>query len=615
MPPNKPQSNFSKKPVRRVRLLKIVPRKSRSLFEEYFYRFLAMICVAVMVLGKAGGLSGYDAVVTGLWVGAILWFASQVRRYRKEQTGATQQSKQAVEAPSQMMKKRLIECVPNFSEGRDAAKVDAIVAAMSSVPGVYVLDREMDADHNRSVVTLAGEPDAVAEAALLGTGKAMELIDLTKHSGAHPRVGATDVLPFIPIEGVTIEDCVALARRVGNEIWKRYRIPVFFYEAAATRPDRVNLENVRRGQFEGLREELKKNLERQPDVGEPKVHPTAGVTVVGARKFLIAYNVNRNTSDVGIANKIAKAIRFSSGGLRYVKSMGVELKARNLAQVSINLTDFEQTPMHRVYEMVKREAERYGAVPVGSEIVGLIPKKAIEMAADFFLQLENFSPAQVLENRLADALSGAPLAVAKDGKLAGLARPFLEAVASPAATPGGGSVSAFAGALAAALGQMVAGLSRKKKSQAMHVDKLSAALDELRKIADELAEAIDRDAASYDAVMAAFKLSQETAQETQQREEGIQKTTKGAAEVPLHVAERTVELFERLGQLDAIVAASMRSDLQVARLMAEAGARGALANVEINLDGLKDAAYVASMRTKITTLRERLGDAARATRA
>src|SRR6266446_1212561 len=378
--------------------------------------------------------------------------------------------------------KRLIECVPNFSEGRDAAKVDAIVAAMSSVPGVYVLDREMDADHNRSVVTLAGEPDAVAEAALLGTGKAVELIDLTKHKGAHPRVGATDVLPFIPIEGVAIEDCVALARRVGNEIWKRYRIPVFFYEAAATRPDRINLENVRRGQFEGLREELRKNLERQPDVGEPKVHPTAGVTVVGARKFLIAYNVNLNTSDVGIANKIAKAIRFSSGGLRYVKSMGVELKARNLAQVSINLTDFEQTPMHRVYEMVKREAARYGAIPVGSEIVGLIPKKAIEMAADYFLQVENFSPAQVFENRLQAVLSGAPLAdTGKEDKLARLAEPFLEAVAAPSATPGGGSVSALAGALAASLGQMVAGLSRKKKSHAAYVNELSEALDQLRR--------------------------------------------------------------------------------------------------------------------------------------
>ena len=508
--------------------------------------------------------------------------------------------------------KRLIECVPNFSEGRDAAKVDAIVAAMSSVPGVYVLDREMDADHNRSVITLAGEPDAVAEAALLGTGKAMELIDLTKHTGAHPRVGATDVVPFIPIDGVTIEDCVVLARRVGNEIWGRYRIPVFFYEAAATRPDRVNLENVRRGQFEGLREELKKNHDRQPDVGEPKLHPTAGVTVVGARKFLIAYNVNLNTSDIGVANKIAKAIRFSSGGLRYVKSMGVELKARNLAQVSINLTDFEQTPMHRVYEMVKREAERYGVMPVGSEIVGLVPKKAIEMTADFFLQLENFSPAQVFENKLAATLSGAPLQAAKPGKLAGLARPFLDTVAAPTATPGGGSVSAFAGALAAALGQMVTALSRKKKSQAGFADQLSAALDEMRKTTEELAEAIDRDAASYDAVIAAFRLPQGDAQEIRQREEAIQKATKAAAEVPLQVAERTVALFERLGQLDAIVAASMRSDLEVARLMADAGARGALANVEINLDGLKDAAYVTSMRGKAAALRERLGDAPRA---
>src|SRR5712691_11810410 len=436
--------------------------------------------------------------------------------------------------------KRLIECVPNFSEGRDAAKVDAGVAAMSSVPGVYVLDREMDADHNRSVVTLAGEPDAVAEAALLGTGKAMELIDLTKHTGAHPRVGATDVLPFIPIDGLTIEDCVALARRVGREIWKRYRIPVFFYEAAAMRPERANLENVRRGQFEGLREELKKNHDRVPDVGEPKVHPTAGVTVVGARKFLIAYNVNLNTSDIQVANKIARAIRFSSGGLRYVKPMGVELKARNLAQVSINLTDFEQTPMHRVYEMVKREAERYGAMPVGSEIVGLVPKKAIEMAADFFLQLENFSPAQVFENKLADALSGAPLDAAKDGKLAGLARPFLDAVATPSATPGGGSASAFAGALAAALGQMVAGLSRKKKSQAGFADQLSAALDELRKITDELTGAIDGDAASYEAVVAAYKLPQGDAPERRRREEAIQQATKGASEVPLQVAERAV---------------------------------------------------------------------------
>jgi glutamate formiminotransferase/formiminotetrahydrofolate cyclodeaminase len=503
--------------------------------------------------------------------------------------------------------KRLIECVPNFSEGRDPAKVDALIQAMSKVPGVWVLDHEMDADHNRCVITLAGEPDAVAEAALQGTGKAVELIDMTQHAGAHPRVGATDVVPFIPVEGVSLEDCVALARRVGQEIWKRYRIPVFFYEAAATRPDRVNLENIRRGQFEGLREELKKNHDRQPDVGEPKLHPTAGVTVVGARKFLVAYNVNLNTSDVGIANKIAKAIRFSSGGLRYVKSMGVDLKARNIAQVSVNLTDYEQTPMHRVYEMVKREAARYGAAPVGSEIVGLVPKKAIEMAADYFLQLENFSPSQVFENKLADALAGAPLDEKKGGKLAALARPFVEAVAEPTATPGGGSVSAFAAALAAGLGQMVAGLSRKKKSQAAHVDKLSEHLDALRREGEALSGAIDADAASYDAVMAAFKLPQGDSTEIAQRDEVIQKSTKGAAEVPLQVAERAVALLERLRQLDTIAAASMKSDLKVARLVAEAGARGAIANVEINLDGIKDQAYVAAKRQAIVVLIEKLG--------
>jgi glutamate formiminotransferase / formiminotetrahydrofolate cyclodeaminase len=505
--------------------------------------------------------------------------------------------------------KRLIECVPNFSEGRDRAKVEALIQAMNKVPGVWVLDHEMDADHNRCVITLAGEPDAVAEAALQGTGKAVELIDMTQHTGAHPRVGATDVVPFIPVEGVSLEDCVALARRVGQEIWKRYRIPVFFYEAAATRPDRVNLENIRRGQFEGLREELKRNHDRQPDVGEPKLHPTAGVTVVGARKFLVAYNVNLNTSDVGTANKIAKAIRFSSGGLRYVKSMGVNLKARSTAQVSINLTDYEQTPLHRVYEMVKREAARYGAVPVGSEIVGLVPKKAIEMAADYFLQLESFSPSQVFENRLADALVGVPLEGKADGKLATLARPFVDAVAEPSATPGGGSVSAFVTALAAALGQMVAGLSRKKKSQAVHVDKLSENLEALRREAEACTEAIDADAASYDAVMAAFKLPQGDSTEAAQRDEAIQRATQGATEVPLQVAERAVALLERLRQLETIAAASMKSDLEVARLVAEAGARGAIANAEINLGGIKDQGYVAAKRQAIAVLTGKLSAA------
>jgi glutamate formiminotransferase/formiminotetrahydrofolate cyclodeaminase len=500
---------------------------------------------------------------------------------------------------------RLIECVPNFSEGRDAAKIDALVAVMSAVPGVYVLDRESDADHHRCVVTLAGEPEAVAEAALRGVGEAVRLIDLTEHSGAHPRLGAADVIPFIPIEGVTIEDCVALARRVGREIWESFHVPVYFYEAAAQRPERTNLENVRKGQFEGLRDEAPKNPQRAPDVGGPELHPTAGAVIVGARKFLIAYNINLNTSDVSIANKIARAIRFSTGGLRYVKSMGVDLKARNLAQVSINLTDFEQTPMHRVFEMVEREAKRYGAAVVGSEIVGLVPKRAIEMAADFFLQFENFSPAQVFENRLAASLSGAP-AAAGQCKLASLARPFLDAVAEPSATPGGGSVAALSAALAASLGQMVAGLSRKKKAQAANSDKLSELIERLRKLANESSEAIDLDAASYDTVLAAFKLPQGTEEESKTREATIQQATMGAAQVPLAVAERAIEILAMLGQLEGMSSASMLSDLQVGRYMAEAAVRGALANVTINLDSLTDAKAGDTARTKCAALESQL---------
>ncbi len=503
--------------------------------------------------------------------------------------------------------KRLIECVPNFSEGRDPAKVDALVEAMAEVAGVWVLDREMDADHNRSVITLAGEPEAVAEAALRGVGKALELIDLTRHTGAHPRVGATDVLPFVPVEGVELEDCVALARKVGREIWQRYRIPVYFYEAAAARPERTNLENIRKGQFEGLREEVLQNPDRAPDVGEPRLHPTAGATVVGARKFLIAYNINLNTPDVEIAKKIAKTIRFSSGGLRYVKAMGVDLKARGLAQVSINLTDFEQTPIHRVFGMVQREAQRYGCAIVGSEIVGLVPKKALEMTAGFYLQLENFSPAQVLENRVGAALAGAPLEGKESaGRLGSLARPFLEAVAEPTATPGGGSAAAFAGALAASLGQMVAGLSRKKKSQAAHVEELNAAVAELRAAAQALTEAIDRDAASYEGVLAAAKLPKDTPENQQRRDAAIQGATRAAAEVPMQVAVAAVELCDHLGQLEAIVAASMLSDLRVGRLMAAAAARGALENVAINLESITDVGYVRAMQARAAALEARL---------
>jgi len=500
--------------------------------------------------------------------------------------------------------KRLVECVPNFSEGRDTAKLDAIVAAMREVPGVFLLDCESDADHNRSVVTLAGEPEAVAEAALRGVGKAAELIDLTKHSGAHPRMGATDVVPFIPIEGITIEDCVLLAKKVGREIWERFRIPVYFYEAAAQRPERANLENIRKGQFEGLREEVLRNPDRAPDVGEPRLHPTAGAIVVGARKFLIAYNINLNTPDLDIAKRIGKNIRFSNGGLRYVKAMGVDLRARNLAQVSINLTDFEQTPIHRVFEMVKREAERFGVSIAGSEIVGLIPRRAIELTADFYLQLENFSPAQVLENRLQASLGGS--VPEGPGRLAAMTQPFLDAVAQPTAAPGGGSVSALAGALGASLGQMVAGLSRKKKSQAAYVEQLGEAAEEFLAASRALAEAVDRDAASFESVMAAYKLPQSTADEQRNRDQAIQHAMQDAAKVPLEVARKAVDVFERLGQLESISSASMSSDLRVGRLMAAAAVRGALENVAINLESITDPSFADRLRTESASLLARV---------
>lgn len=299
----------------------------------------------------------------------------------------------------------LVECVPNFSEGRDPAKIDAIVEAMK-LPGVYVLDREMDADHNRSVITLAGEREAIQEAAIRGVGKAAELIDLNQHRGVHPRLGAADVVPFIPIEGVTLQDCVAMARHVGAEIWRRYQVPVYLYEAAATAPERQNLESIRRGQFERIRDEIATNPARKPDFGEARLHATAGAVVVGARKFLIAYNIYLNTPDVSIAKNIARTVRFSSGGMPFVKASG--FLVRGQAQVSMNLTDFEQMPLHRVFEAVKREAERYGVLPVSGELIGLIPKRAIEQAPEWFLRLEKFDSSLILENRLAAMKDEAP---------------------------------------------------------------------------------------------------------------------------------------------------------------------------------------------------------------
>ena len=465
------------------------------------------------------------------------------------------------------MPRQLVECVPNFSEGRDAAKIDAIVQTILSVPEVVLLDRESDADHNRSVLTFVGPPTAVSDAAFRAVEKAVALIDLTQHQGAHPRIGAADVVPFIPIEGVTLEDCVRFSERLGQEIWNRLKVPVYFYEAAARRPERVNLENIRRGQFEALVKEMGTVPERQPDCGDSVCHPTAGAVVLGARKFLIAYNVNLGTPDVGIARKIAKTIRFSTGGFRFVKSMGVMLASRNLAQVSINLTDFEQTPMHLVFETVRREAERYGVPVVGSEIVGLIPRKAIEMSADYFLRFENFRPELVLEHRITEAMTSR-----------GGLPDFLDALAAPTATPGGGSASAAAAAMAAALGAMVTRLAKQD----------STAFEDDRRF---FTEAVERDAEAFQKVMAAYKRPKE------ERAPFVEEALHGAAEIPLQVYERAAGMQARLEGLE--IPAKFGSDLAVAKALTVAAKAGVLENVRINLDSIQDAAFRSAVETRL----------------
>jgi glutamate formiminotransferase len=407
-------------------------------------------------------------------------------------------------------------------------------------------------------------------------------------------MGAADVVPFIPIDGVTIEDCVAMARHVGSEIWKRFEIPVYLYEAAATMPERQNLESIRRGQFEGIRADIATNPARKPDFGEARVHPTAGATVVGARKFLIAYNVFLNTPDVDIAKKIAKAVRFSSGGLRFVKGAG--FLVRGLAQVSMNLTDFEQTPVHRAFEVVKREAARYGVMPVSSEIVGLIPKRALEQAAEWFLQVENFDSSLILENRLA-AVMGGKMAV---GGLRAGVEPFIEQLAAPTATPGGGSAAAAAGAMAAGLANMVAAMSRGKKAYAQHEGALSEAIARLGQLRKELKAAIDADAESYNLVMKAYK----AAKESSDGDAGITVALKQATSVPLSVAERAAEVARIAEKLGSITNPNMKSDLTTSVALAQAALTGALANVEINLESLKDDEFVAEVRRRAAALKQ-----------
>ncbi len=470
--------------------------------------------------------------------------------------------------------KPLVESVPNFSEGRRAEVIEAIVAEMRAVPGVKVLDVESDPDHNRSVVTIVGTPAAVLEADFRAIAKAQELIDLDEHRGAHPRIGATDVVPFVPISGVTMEECVELARTLGRRVGDELGIPVYLYEAAATRPDRVNLENIRRGQYEGLKAEIETNPDRVPDFGPAKLGK-AGATVIGARPFLVAFNAYLNTDDVDKANRIARAMRHSNGGFRYVKAMGVLVAGQ--AQVSMNMTDFTQTPLHRVLETLRREAARYGLSITHTEIVGLVPEAALVDAARWYMQLDLFSPDQILEHKLYSLDEGAPLG-------------FVEAVASDSPAPGGGAVAALAGALAAALAVMVARLTVGKRKYADVTEEMAKLITLGEQVRTSLLARMDEDTQAFNKVMAAYKLPKETPEEQAARQAAVQEALVAASLVPLRTAQDALTALElalvvaRKGNTNAI------SDAGTAAWMAMAAIQGAVWNVRINAGSVEDAA-------------------------
>jgi len=486
------------------------------------------------------------------------------------------------------MPTQLIECIPNFSEARRPEVIDQIVAAIQSVSEVKLLDRSSDLDHNRTVLTFAGSAVGVEEAAFQAIKTAAELIDLDEHTGAHPRIGATDVVPFVPLSGATMEECIAIAQRLGQRVGSELSVPVYLYEAAATRPERANLENIRKGQYEGLKSEVETNPERKPDFGPAKLSK-AGATVIGARNPLIAFNVYLTTDDVDIAKKIAKAVRQSSGGLRYVKGLGLLVDGR--AQVSMNLTNFRETPIARVVEFIRREAQRYGVGVHHSELVGLIPQDALVDAAVWYTQLDQFDKEQILESRLFD--HGPQTADhGQSSTVHGLSAPqpasFIEQLAAPTPTPGGGSAGAYAGAMGAGLVSMVAGLTIGKKKYA----EVEAEMQAIRVVGEnlrkELTQAVDDDASSFEVLMATFKLPKDTDEQKSKRSAAIAQATLNAAHIPLHVAADAVKVMElalkcaQHGNLNAI------SDAMSGFAMSRAALTAAGYNVKININSLED---------------------------
>ncbi|MCU0265537.1 MAG: glutamate formimidoyltransferase [Actinomycetia bacterium] len=483
----------------------------------------------------------------------------------------------------------LVECVPNFSEGRRPEVIAAIRAAVAAVPGVAVLDVSSDASHNRTVVTFVAPRAVAVRAAFAGIAAARDLIDLTTHRGEHPRIGATDVCPFVPLEGTTMDDCVALARELGQRVGAELGIPVFLYERAATRPDRQNLANVRRGQFEQARTEIGTNPDRIPDFGPNAVHPTAGATIIGARPFLVAYNVYLGGAEnLQVAKDVARAVRGSSGGLRYVKALGLEVDGQ--AQVSMNLVDTDQTPLSRVFDLVRTEAEARGVSPTRSELVGLVPEQVLFETAARHVRLPGVSPAMVLEHTVRATLG-------EGDSLRG----FMADVAGSSPVPGGGSVSALAGQLAAALAQMVAGLTVGRPRYAEVETEMREIAAAAAHLGDRLGALVREDADAYAAVGAAYRLPKDPAA-APARAAAIQAALLQAAAVPLETARACRDVALLAAACAARGNPNAVSDAGVAGLLAEAACRGAAYNVRINVAAMADPSAGADLAAEAAAL-------------
>ena len=486
----------------------------------------------------------------------------------------------------------LVECIPNFSEGRKPEVIDEIRTAIAAVDGVVVLDVSMDASHNRSVVTFVSPKDRAVDAAFAGMRIAAQQIDLTKHQGAHPRIGATDVVPFVPLEGATMDDCIALAHALGERVAKELGIPVYLYERAATRPERTNLADVRRGEFEGLRDEIQTNAERRPDYGESRVHPTAGATAIGARPFLVAYNVYLGpATNLAVAKEVAKTVRASSGGLAGVKALGLEVDGQ--AQVSMNLVDLDKTALHEAFDAVRAAATARGVDATWSEIVGLVPERALVAAGASHVVLRGDPATLILERKVRDALerSASPTLTA-----------FTASVAAPTPAPGGGSVAAHAAALGAALVQMVAGLTVGRKKYAAVDAEMQRVREDAKALGARLEALVQEDAKAYSFVSDAYKLPKEAPE----RSAKISAALIGAGIVPLEtaracaaVADLALIVGER-GNQNAV------SDAGVAALLAAAACKGAAYNVEINVAALEDRSAGSALVSEARALNDRV---------